>query len=114
MKTLTELYKEQHEANLVSLKINEQIRARKSEIVVQCESSSIGDGCGQGHKIKDLVYIQTYWYTPPRGCTGGDYWNMGEGRFTCPTCGCINRLYNRPDIEEKKPMFKEVVKYYKN
>lgn len=114
MKSLIDLEKEAEVAREALNKILTYIRERKAETIVQCESSSAGDGCGMGHKIKDIVYIQTHWYTPPRGCTGGDYWNAGEGNFVCPSCGCRNRLYNRPDIEEKCSLFKEIVKEHKD
>ena len=40
--------------------------------------------CGTYHKIRDLRVIQTYWYTEPHGCTGGDYWSHGALAFLCP------------------------------
>ena len=43
--------------------------------------------CGRRTKVSKLTYIQTRWYTPPHGCTGGDYWQDGEGQFDCPKCG---------------------------
>jgi hypothetical protein len=49
--------------------------------------------CGKMHRIKNCEAIQTYWYTSPHGCTGGDYWNEGELRFVCPDDPeVINRL----------------------
>jgi hypothetical protein len=77
---------------------------------VKCLGWTIGgkDGCGAQLPIADIVYIQTHWYTEPSGCTGGDYWNQGEGQFVCPKCGAENRLYERPEVEKLKSYFKSV------
>jgi len=48
--------------------------------------------CGKLHAIKDCTVIQTHWYTPPRGCCEGDYWNTGELRVVCPTTQIRNRV----------------------
>lgn len=48
--------------------------------------------CNQQTVISSLTYIQTHWYVRPHGCSGGDYWLPGEGRFKCPHCDKINRL----------------------
>jgi len=72
--------------------------------VVECK-------CGLQFWIRDLTYIQTHWYTPPRGCTEGDYWNAGEGQWQCK-CGHLNRLYNKPEIEKLKRLFKDVEDTY--
>lgn len=67
---------------------------RKREI--QCS-------CGDSHSIGDLTAIQTHWYTPPSGCTEGDYWNEGELEFCCPTTGIINRLlFDNYDVPWKE------------
>jgi hypothetical protein len=39
--------------------------------------------CGEMHKIKDCVVVQSHWYTPPSGCAGGDHWNSGELIILC-------------------------------
>lgn len=62
--------------------------------------------------VSDLVYIQTRWYIEPYSCTGGDYWNMGEGQFVCPKCGAKNSLYERPEVEGLKQYFKSVQDKY--
>lgn len=67
-------------------------------------------GCGKLVPVSKLTYIQTHWYTRPYGCTGGDYWTPGEGRFVCPRCGTENRLYDRPDVVALKPYFKGICK----
>jgi hypothetical protein len=105
-------------------KILEAIDKRNSRRTIKCDS------CEDSHKIKDVVAIQTHWYTSPQGCTGGDYWSEGELNFVCPETGVRNRLlFNNYDVswEERKhykndpeeqfkmtykDLFKEVVKTY--
>jgi hypothetical protein len=83
--------------------------------------------CGKMHTIKKCVAIQTHWYTPPHGCTGGDYWNEGELQIICPDTDFKNRIHfrnhdipwgHRHDYEYSaeeqfkrnyKPLFKEVI-----
>lgn len=81
-----------------------------SETRVKCESSVLGRGCGKRFPINTLTYIQTLYWCPPYGCTGGGYHANGEGQFDCPACGNRNRLYNRPEIQELKHLFKDTVK----
>lgn len=74
--------------------------------------------CEATYPIATQEYIQTYWYTEPRGCTGGDYWNIGESNWECPGCGYKNRFdakadkgyldFYRPEIVALKSMFKSV------
>ena len=85
-----------------------------SETLVECTNSVLGYGCGQKSMVKDLTYIQTHWYVRPSGCTGGDYWNQGEGQFDCLHCGIRNRLYDKPKIEELKYLFKKTVNEHKD
>lgn len=60
-------------------------------------------GCGKRHAIGKLALIVTHWYTGPRGCTGGDYWNEGEWQFVCPTSGQINRImFDDYDLDWKQ------------
>ena len=83
--------------------------------LVKCTSQvATGKGCGTLHAIKDLTYIQTHWYTSPHGCSGGDYWNRGEGQFICPSCGHRNRLYASPEVEVMKQHFKSVEDTYRD
>lgn len=70
-------------------------------------------GCQKRVQIGKLIYIQDHWYTEPHGCSGGDYWNQGEGAFICPSCGRYNRLANRDDVVELKHSFKEVLKVHR-
>jgi hypothetical protein len=88
--------------------INDEIAERKSQTLVQCTDNNHGEGCGMGFKICELEYIQTHYYVSPHGCNGGDYWLQGEGNFDCPSCGHRNRLYDRPDIQKLKSLFKSV------
>lgn len=73
---------------------------------------SVPNGCQRLSKIIKVDYVQTHWYTEPYSCTGGDYWNLGEGRFICPKCGAVNRLYERPLVERMKQSFKQIVDQY--
>lgn len=74
----------------------------KSKTVLVCEY------CKGGHEIRNLTYIQTFWYVRPSGCTDGDYWNPGEGQWDCLGCGRNNRLYDKPEIEAMRSLFKGI------
>lgn len=82
----------------------------KSKTKVKCLQNRAyrGKACGKSHMIKDLIYIQILHYEPPVSCWAGDYWYNGEGQFTCPSCGYRNRLYDRPEIQKMKSLFKGV------
>ena len=82
----------------------DELKASKKEIRVRCSK------CSGLTAVGELTYIQTFWYVLPHGCTGGDYWKAGEGKFECPKCGHENRTYNRPEISALKDVFKEVVR----
>lgn len=87
--------------------------------------------CDNSHQIQKLTLIQTHWYTSPRGCIGGDYWNEGEMQFICPETNVINRIKlsnfdvpyekreefkNNPEDQFKmhyKRLFKEVINGHK-
>lgn len=71
-----------------------------------------GRPCGRSTQIRKLIYIQTFFYIRPHGCTEGDYWKRGEGQFDCPHCGHRNRLYDRPGLVKLKHLFKDTVKAY--
>lgn len=86
--------------------IEQKIEVEQSKILIDCTS------CHAQHAISDLVYIQTHWYVQPYSCTGGDYWNEGEGNFKCPSCGYVNRTYKREEYEKLKYRFKEITKTY--
>lgn len=109
MKTLEELRAERASKSNEIVALDGQIDAKLRETLVKCGPNNYGKGCGQALEIGELEYIQTHWYTSPSGCSGGDYWNQGEGQFLCPHCGHRNRLYNKPEIEKLKRLFKSVV-----
>lgn len=92
------------EAELTQLKSDRDQALAKTPILFPC--------CGLVAPIKDLTYYQTHWYTPPRGCMEGDYWNEGEGQTDCPGCKSRLRLYNRPDLMNLKRLFKNIEKTY--
>jgi rubredoxin len=93
-----------------------QVRLKEvqSRTPIECVGSLKGskNGCHKKVPAKELIYLQTHWYTRPHGCTGGDYWNQGEGQFKCPNCGVINRLYDRKDVEALRYVFKEIKDTY--
>lgn len=100
--TMEQLLKQKQHAQDELDRIQRLIEQRESRTLVQCQ-------CRLAFPIGELEYIQTQWYVPPHGCTGGDYWKDGEGRWKCPECGRVNRLYDKPDIEAKKWLFRSVV-----
>lgn len=106
MKSLKECYVIEDKLLNQLAKIQTKITKHKKNTLVQCVNNCQGLGCGMRHKIKDLEYIQTHWYESPHGCTGGDTWHSGEGNFICPHCEHRNRLYDRPEIQDLKHLFK--------
>lgn len=112
VKTLEALQKERAIAEQRLAQIDAEISARKARTLVRCEANNNGEGCRAAFEVRELEYIQTHWYVRPHGCTEGDYWNHGEGQWVCPSCGHRNRLYNQPDVEKMKPLFKSVKDTY--
>lgn len=112
MKTLDELKADRARLKEELDATDKIIAAEIGKTLVRCESSSEGKGCGMAMEVRELTYIQTHWYTAPHGCTGGDYWNQGEGQFVCIHCGVRNRLFDRKPIEALKYHFKDVKKEY--
>jgi hypothetical protein len=93
--------------------INKEITERLKKTLVQCTSNCPhGKGCGMGMEIGQLEYIQTHWYERPYSCTGGAEWHPGDGEFICLHCNHRNRLYDRPEIEKLKYLFKSVKDEY--
>lgn len=90
------------------------IDRQNADSLIRCEGNVLGKGCGELLRIGDLEYIQTHWYTPPRSCSGGDYWQQGEGNFYCPKCGHRNRTFNRTEVETLKGHFKSIVEEHKD
>jgi hypothetical protein len=68
--------------------------------------------CKASHEIEALTYIQTHWYVRPYGCTGGDYYNAGDGQWDCPLCGVKNRLYDKPEIMALRARFRATLECY--
>lgn len=90
-------------------KYNAHVVQNNSETLLRCGE------CGGTQAIKDSVFVQTYWYTEPHGCTGGDHWNSGEGQVECHSCGVRMRLnFECKNLQEydKKELFKKVEKCY--
>lgn len=108
METMDDLLRQKALALSTLAVIDAKIRERKSQTLVRCDSDSNGRGCGAAHEVRNVEYIQTHWYEGPHGCSGGDFWHRGEGQWACPSCGHKNRLYNKPDVEALKPLFKQV------
>lgn len=79
-------------------KIRQSINARNRKRKIKCAS------CSKSHEVCTLDAIQTHWYTPPSGCTGGDHWNIGEMQFVCPDTKIVNRImfYNYDVPWEKR------------
>jgi len=106
--------------------LQDKLEEAKAKLSIKCES------CKKFHRIKDLVVIQTHWYTSPYGCTGGDYWSQGELHFICPVTKVRNRImFDNYDVEWRerqefkhnpdkqfnryyKDLFKEVLKEFDN
>jgi len=67
-------------------KINKQIEKRNAQRKLPCYS------CNGKHKICELEAIQTYYYTEPYSCTGGDFVTRSDLHFVCPITGDRNRM----------------------
>jgi rubrerythrin len=108
MESLEELKKQRDSINADLAKVNEKIENRIAATIVRCPNKD----CLRGYEVRELEYIQTHWYDPPSSCTDGDCWYAGEGRWKCPVCGAVTRLYDKPDITALKQYFKSVVDKY--
>lgn len=81
------------------------IKEQEERTLLRCGSfftSPSNSGCKGLFAVKDCEYVQTYWYTDPHGCSGGDYWSPGEGQWICPGCGTRNRLLNGGTISSNE------------
>ena len=87
-------------------KLNIEEKEHLSKKLIKCVH------CKKRSRIDKLIYLQHHWYTEPHGCTGGDYWNEGEGGFICPKCNNHNRSYHLPDITPLKYSFQCIRKVY--
>lgn len=89
--------------------LNKSLRAKHEDLdKARADQPVVCEKCGTVHRVKNLEYIQTHWYTSPSGCTDGDYWNVGEGQYQCPVCETIWRLYDCPELTSLKHLFKSV------
>ena len=80
--------------------------------------------CAKKSTLGKWGFVQDYWYTPPSGCSDGDYWNSSEANLchiACPSCRHTNYLYNHPQRDailgrikdgDKKDLFAEVWTQY--
>lgn len=78
----------------------ESLQRNKVEAVRNQRWRCHAEGCGRSSKLSSVILVQTYWYTHPHGCTGGDYWNSGERNLICPKCHVRHRMIEqdpRPD-----------------
>lgn len=104
--TMEQLLTQRAQAQAVVDAIDAKIDQRKGQTLVRCEDNVHGSGCKKAFPIAELEYIQTLSYVRPTGCTEGGYWANSEGNWECPECGHRNRLYDKPDIEALKSLFK--------
>ncbi len=109
MQTRKDYEKEKARLSKLLSEVNKKLTEYDSKTLVQCTNNNNGKGCGMGHEIRNLDYIQTHWYESPYGCTGGDMWHQGEGNFICPHCEHRNRLYDRKEIEDLKYLFNSIL-----
>lgn len=107
MPTEQKLIKELHALDEQREALVKQIDEKKANRWLRCEK------CEKRARIRNTVYRQIRWYTRPHGCTGGDYWNDGEGQWQCTHCAHVNRLYKKPEIEKLKRFFLRV-EYWEN
>lgn len=105
---LNELYRRRAKYSSWIASLDEKIDKIMRTVTVECGNPK----CGAVHEIGNLVYLQSFWYVSPYGCTGGDYHNPGEGRFDCPTCGARTRLYNKPEIQKLNYKFASITNIY--
>ena len=107
--TLDQLLKERTEAETVVAELNVKINKRRAQTLVRCEDNIFGSGCGQAFAIGELEYTQTLHYKSYDDIQNGGYWANGQGEWKCPKCRHRNRLYDKPDIDALKNLFKSVV-----
>lgn len=100
--------------------INKKISKLKDQVAflveqkneVLCQTRVDCPVCNKPFMICESEYLQTHWYVEPHGCTGGDYWNAGEGNCVCPNCKARLRLYNCPELVKLKTLFKSIKDVY--
>lgn len=86
--------------------VDKRLKDEQSKIIIIC------DNCKNEEMIGNIEYIQTHYYVSPYSCTSGDYWVSDEGQFLCLKCNKINRLYKKPEYEELKNRFKNILETF--
>ncbi len=91
--------------------LKKKLLDHKKKLIMQCTADACGSnkGCGALFSIGDAIYIRTHWYEGPHGCTDGDIWHVGDGEVICPHCNAKTRLYDRPELNKKEYLFKNVI-----
>ena len=106
LKVLTAAQKRLEKKKLALREKEKELAAQEleafSQLDLTCVSNCYGRGCGEIFQPRETVYIQTYWYETPSGCTGGDQWYRSEGQFDCPHCGHRNREHDHPVVNHNK------------
>lgn len=84
--------------------LNEQIEHLKTEIeTIKANRTIKCTKCEKRTKIKNVTVLQPHWYTPPSGCSGGDYWNTSaEVSWWCPKCGKWERVFGESNLRTKE------------
>ena len=100
------------EAEKKAQNLRSELDAALGYTEVECRGRYRQKGCGRRTPIRELVYIQTYWYVSPYSCSGGDYWNPGHGEFDCPHCGARNHLDHHPEVQKMQHLFLGVTDSY--
>lgn len=104
MRSVAQIEQEIQAATALITNLKKELNETIAQDYVVCRK------CEMGSKLKETVYIQTHWYVRPYSCTGGDYWNSGEGQFLCPKCNTRNRLLSDAAkvYEKMAHCFKEI------
>jgi hypothetical protein len=80
--------------------VNSAITEKLSQTVVRCENID----CLRGWEIRELTYIDQQTCEEECGY-GGSYRVWHEEQWICPKCTYLNRLNNKPEINELKDCF---------
>lgn len=91
------------------------LKQREDSFLQQKTETRLVCKCGHLQKVCESTHVQTMWYTRPRGCNEGDYWNHGEVQVPCNECGVRMRLaFKCEEIQKNYPasLFKETLVFY--
>jgi hypothetical protein len=81
--------------NKIETRLNE-LEAERQQLLALRDTKRANQkfrcGCGALHAIKDCAALSHKFYTPPSGCTGGDYWSYSELHVICPVTDAKNRF----------------------